>query len=470
MSSASHKITSLTNLTVAGGEPLVWGRRTYVMGIINVTPDSFSGDGLGADIRAVVEQARRFQEEGADFLDLGAESTRPGHQPVSVDEELGRLLPALEAVAARVSLPISVDTYKPEVARRALESGAIIINDIWGLKADPELARVAARAGAPIILMHNQDHRTYQNLLPDICASLRHSVDLARRAGVPDENIILDPGIGFGKTPDHNLEVLQRLDELKALGYPLLVGTSRKSTIGLVLDLPVDQRQEGTAATVALAIARGADLVRVHDVKEMVRVCRMSDAIVRGWRPASWNPNPESQPVTAYLGLGSNLGAREANLDRALELLAKAGSVQVTRGSAVYETAPWGYADQPPFLNCVLEVHTTRSPEDLLGLVKDIEEQIGRESTFRWGPRLIDIDILLYGDQVIHLDSPDLQVPHPRLHQRAFVLTPLAEVAKDLTHPVLKLSIGSLEHKVEGKAGIARWGPPRQLPQTEGLD
>jgi dihydropteroate synthase len=285
----SHKITSLTNLTVAGGQPLVWGRRTYVMGIINITPDSFSGDGLGTDIPAVVEQARRFQEEGADFLDLGAESTRPGHQPVSVEEELGRLLPALEAVAAQTTLPISVDTYKPAVARRALESGAVIINDIWGLKADPELAQVAAHASAPIILMHNQDHRTYQNLLPDICVSLQRSADLARQSGVPQGNIILDPGIGFGKTPDHNLEVLRRLDELKALGYPLLVGASRKSTIGLVLDLPVDQRLEGTAATVALSIARGADLVRVHDVKEMVRVCRMSDAIVRGWRPAGWN-------------------------------------------------------------------------------------------------------------------------------------------------------------------------------------
>jgi dihydropteroate synthase len=281
-------LTHLTNLTVANGEKLVWGRCTYVMGIINVTPDSFSGDGLGSDIPRIVEQALRFEAEGADILDVGAESTRPGAAPVSLEEEMSRLIPALEAIAARVRLPISVDTYKAPVARRALQAGAVLINDVWGLKADPALAVVAAETGAPLILMHNQATRQYRDLLPDIFASLGHSVDLACRAGVPQENIVLDPGIGFGKTPDHNLEILRRLAEFRSLGYPLLVGTSRKSTIGLVLDLPVDQRVEGTAATVALAIAGGADMVRVHDVKQMVRVCRMSDAILRGWRPPGW--------------------------------------------------------------------------------------------------------------------------------------------------------------------------------------
>jgi dihydropteroate synthase len=285
----TQAINSLSSLTVAKDEPLAWGKRTYVMGIINVTPDSFSGDGLGTDIPAIVDQALRFEEEGADFLDVGAESTRPGFQPISAEEELRRLIPALEAIAARVHLPISVDTYKAQVARRATDAGAVIINDIWGLKADPGLAQVAADAGTPLIIMHNQGTRQYRDLLPDIFASLRHSVGLALEAGVPQQNIILDPGIGFGKTPDYNLEILQRLDEFKALGYPLLVGASRKSTIGLVLGLPVDQRVEGTAATVALSIAGGADIVRVHDVKEMVRVCRMSDAIVRGWRPEGWN-------------------------------------------------------------------------------------------------------------------------------------------------------------------------------------
>ena len=267
---------------------MAWGRRTYVMGVINVTPDSFSGDGLGSDIPAVVDLAVRMEAEGADFLDVGAESTRPGSVPISAEEELDRLLPALQAVASSVQVPISVDTYKAQVARRAVEFGAAIINDVWGLKADPRLAKVVAETGAALIIMHNQKTRRYRDLLGDISDSLRRSVVLAREAGVPNEQIILDPGIGFGKTAEHNLELLGRLRELKAIGYPLLVGTSRKSTIGLVLDLTPDQRVEGTAATVALAIEKGADIVRAHDVKEMVRVCRMSDAIVRGWRPEGW--------------------------------------------------------------------------------------------------------------------------------------------------------------------------------------
>ena len=280
--------SSLANQTVARGEKLVWGQRTYLMGVINVTPDSFSGDGLGSDIPAIVNLAVQMEAEGADFLDVGAESTRPGSTPISAEEELARLLPALEAVWSHVQIPISVDTYKAQVARRAVEAGAVIINDVWGLKADPQIANVAAEMGTSLIIMHNQDNRNYQHLLQDISDSLSDSVALARQAGVPEVNIILDPGIGFSKTPEHNLEVLGRLNELKALGYPLLVGTSRKSTIGLVLDLPVDQRREGTAATVALAIQSGADIIRAHDVKEMVRVCRMSDAIVRGWRPEGW--------------------------------------------------------------------------------------------------------------------------------------------------------------------------------------
>ena len=279
---------STAPLAVSGNEPLIWGRRTYVMGIINVTPDSFSSDGLGSDVSAIVERALRFEEEGADIIDVGAESTRPGSSPVGVEDELARLIPALEAIAGRVRLPISVDTYKSRVARRALESGATIVNDVWGLKADPAIGEVAAEYGAPLVIMHNQKTREYRDLLPDIKASLARSIAIARQAGVSDEQIIIDPGIGFGKTPEHNLEVLRRLGEFQALGHPILVGASRKSTIGLVLGLPADQRVEGTAAAVSLSIAGGADIVRVHDVKEMVRVCRMSDAITRGWRPPRW--------------------------------------------------------------------------------------------------------------------------------------------------------------------------------------
>ena len=258
------------------------------MGIINVTPDSFSGDGLVGNLDAIVRRAVGFQEAGADFIDVGAESTRPGNQPMGAAEELERLLPALNALAGRVEIPISVDTYKATVARRALEAGATMINDVWGLKADPDIARAAAETGAPLVLMHNQETTHYRDLLPNILRSLSQSKQTALDAGVPEDNIILDPGIGFGKTAEHNLVILRRLNEFKSLGSPLMVGTSRKSTIGRVLDLPPDQRLEGTAATVALAIAGGTDIVRVHDVAEMVRVCRMSDAVVRGWRPDGW--------------------------------------------------------------------------------------------------------------------------------------------------------------------------------------
>ena len=261
---------------------LEWGKRTYIMGIINVTPDSFSGDGLEYDADAALEQALRFQEDGADIIDVGGESTRPGSIPVDAPEERRRIIPVIRQLARQLHIPISVDTSKAEVAQEALAAGASMINDVWGLKHDPTLATLAAREGVPIVLMHNQRGTSYTDLVPDVLASLRASVDTALKAGVLRENIVLDPGIGFGKTPEHNLEMLRRLEELKALGQPLLVGTSRKSTIGLVLDLPVEERLEGTAATVALAIAGGTDIVRVHDVKAMTRVARMSDAIVRG--------------------------------------------------------------------------------------------------------------------------------------------------------------------------------------------
>jgi len=281
-SETSREVTSVTTI---GGTGFRWGERTYIMGVINVTPDSFSGDGVAGRPQDALEQALAFEAEGADLIDVGAESTRPGHTPISDEEELKRLLPVLEMLAPRVKLPLSVDTYKATVARRALEAGASMVNDVWGLKADPDLARVAAERGVPLVLMHNQHGTDYRDLMGDILASLRGSAGRALEAGVLRENIIVDPGIGFGKTPRQNLVVLRRLRELRSLGYPLLVGTSRKSVIGYVLDLPVEERLEGTAATVALSIAEGADMVRVHDVKAMVRVARMCDAIVRGWLP-----------------------------------------------------------------------------------------------------------------------------------------------------------------------------------------
>ena len=264
-----------------------WGSRTYVMGIVNVTPDSFAGDGIEGDVEAAVALALRFQQEGADILDVGAESTRPGHAPVSASEELARLMPVLEALIPQASVPVSVDTYKSQVARRALEAGVGMVNDVWGLKRDQEIARLAAEHGAFLVLMHNQEGTDYDDLMKDVGSSLRWSAQTAQAAGVPPERIILDPGFGFGKTAEQNLEMLRSLPELRALGYPLLMGTSRKSTIGLVLELPVEERLEGTAATVALSVAYGADVVRVHDVLAMGRVARMTDAVTRGWSRAS---------------------------------------------------------------------------------------------------------------------------------------------------------------------------------------
>jgi len=282
--------------------PLEWGVRTYIMGIINVTMDSFSGDGLMRHqdaVKAACLQAERFLEEGADILDVGGESTRPGAKPVDMQEEIRRVVPVIEKIHQQFpNIAISIDTYKPAVAREALCAGASWVNDIWGFHANPELAKVVAEYDVPVILMHNRLQAStaiheahlgsryvgtkYKELIGDICHDLMESVSLAHKMGIPDEHIILDPGIGFGKNVQQNLELINHLDSIKALGYPILVGPSRKSFIGYTLNLPPDKRIEGTAAAVALCIDRGADIVRVHDVGVMARVVRMTDAVVRG--------------------------------------------------------------------------------------------------------------------------------------------------------------------------------------------
>lgn len=279
-------------MTNIGGRTFVWGERTYIMGILNVTPDSFSNDGVGGDVDAAARQAVRFQQDGADIIDIGGESTRPPSiygksNPVSADEEISRVLPVIETLAKETDLPLSIDTYKAAVAKAAVEAGASMINDIWAFQRDPNMSAVASDAGAAVVLMHNQNGTEYDDVVPDVISTLRRRVDAAVDAGVDGNRIVIDPGMGFGKTAKHNLEILRRLDEIAALGRPLLVGMSRKSTIGYVLDLPVDQRMEGTAAAVALSIAGGADIVRVHDVKEMARVARMTDAVTRGWKDAN---------------------------------------------------------------------------------------------------------------------------------------------------------------------------------------
>ncbi len=271
--------------TRCGDTVFRWGEKTYIMGVVNMSPDSFSGDGLGDDVEAAVAQARRMVAEGADIIDVGGESTRPGTQPTGredIDEELRLVIPVIERLAAEFTVPVSIDSYKVDVARRALEAGASIINDIWGLKRDPALADLAAETGAPLILMANErDAPPKVGILAKVLFDLIEGIRIAEAAGVPPENIIIDPGIGFGKTLEQNLELVNRLAELKQLGKSILLGTSRKSMIGSVLDLPPDRRLEGNLAVTAIGIANGADMVRVHDVWQTVLVCRMSDAIIR---------------------------------------------------------------------------------------------------------------------------------------------------------------------------------------------
>ncbi|MCL4531050.1 MAG: dihydropteroate synthase [Chloroflexi bacterium] len=289
-----------------------WGARTYVMGVLNITPDSFSGDGLlapsplrsspnfgrGVGVRAALEQANKFIAAGATILDIGGESTRPGSQPIDVEEERRRVIPVIKTLAKEFpDALISIDTYKAVIVEEALNEGAKIVNDVWALRADPELRNIVAKHKCPVILMHNRSNPAsvevrsnlgnayigaeYVDVIEDVKRELMDSVNLAREAGIEDNRIILDPGIGFGKKVEHNLELINRLDEIRALGFPVLLGPSRKSFIGYTLDLPPDQRVEGTAAAVAVGIARGADIVRVHDVEYMARVAKMTDAIVR---------------------------------------------------------------------------------------------------------------------------------------------------------------------------------------------
>lgn len=276
-----------------GSRTFAWGARTYVMGILNVTPDSFSGDGLlaaGDPVAAAIAQARRMVDDGADLLDVGGASSRPGHAPLPVEEETGRVVPVIRAITAELpGVPISIDTTSPGVAAAAIDAGAHLLNDVWGVADDTGMVRLAADRGVPIVLMHNRSEARYRNLLPEVIADLWRALERAMDAGVPWEHLVVDPGFGFGKTPDHNLALLAGLGSLRVLGRPVLLGTSRKSTLGKVLDLPADQRVEATAATTVLGIAAGAaDIVRVHDVRENLRAARTADAAVRGWRPAGW--------------------------------------------------------------------------------------------------------------------------------------------------------------------------------------
>lgn len=258
------------------------GERTYIMGILNVTPDSFSDGGDFIDIHNAVNHAKEMIELGVDIIDVGGESSRPGHKNITEEEELKRVIPVIKRLSAETDAIISLDTIRSEVAEEAIKEGVHIINDIWGLQKDPNMAKVAAKYKIPVIIMHNQNGTDYNNIIEDIKEFFKRSVAIAKEAGISENMIILDPGIGFGKTPEQNIMVMSKLDEIKSLGYPVLLGTSRKSMLGKILDLPPKERVEGTLATTILGIVQGVDIVRVHDVQENLRAAKVADAIIRG--------------------------------------------------------------------------------------------------------------------------------------------------------------------------------------------
>lgn len=264
----------------AGSHTLHLDQKTHIMGILNVTPDSFSDGGRYDQVQRAIKRVGQMLEQGADIIDIGGESTRPGAPRVGLDEELERVLPIIQAITSRFNIPISIDTYKAEVAKQALQAGAHIINDVWGAKADPRMAEVAAQTDAPIILMHNRENKIYGSLIKDMLQDLQESLAIVHKAGVKDENIILDPGIGFAKTYDHNLEVMRSLEHIVQLGYPVLLGASRKLMIGKTLNLPVEERVEGTIATACLGIMKGCQIVRVHDIEKVSRAVKMMDAML----------------------------------------------------------------------------------------------------------------------------------------------------------------------------------------------
>jgi len=409
------------------------GNRTYIMGILNVTPDSFSDGGEYDTVQRAVERALRMEAEGADIIDVGGESTRPGHVPISSSEELSRILPVLEALREKLEVPISVDTYKADVAAAAVDAGAGMINDVWGLKKDPRMAAVVAEKGVALCAMHNQDGTEYRDLMGDLIAALEESVNMAREAGVDEDRIVVDPGIGFGKTVEQNIEVMRKIDLLGKTGRPWLLGTSRKSLIGKTLNLPMDQRMEATIATNVLGIRGGADFIRVHDVLAHRRAAAMTDRIVRPLL---------RKTHYAYIAMGSNLGKRLEHLRAALAHLEEIPSLQLLRVSNLYETSPVGYTEQESFLNAVVVCKTELNSHELLRKLLAIETKMGRKRELKWGPRNIDLDLLIYDDE--QRSDPSLELPHPRMHERLFVLKPLCDVAPLLVHPSLNRRIFEL--------------------------
>ena len=401
-----------------------------LMGILNVTPDSFSDGGRHSDLAAAVARAKTMVADGAAIVDVGGESTRPGHVPVPEDEELRRVVPALEALA-ELDAPISIDTSKAAVARKAAQLGACVINDVWGLQRDPGMADAVAETGSAVVIMHNRDEADPAiDILDDVERFFERSLNLAAGAGVPFSRILLDPGVGFGKTRQQNHACIWNLDRFRRLGAPILVGLSRKSFIGGIIDAEVDRRLPGTLAADTIALMRGASVLRVHDVVENRAALAVFLALKTAAAPPLAAESKDDGKARVVFALGGNVGDKAKSLRRALRAIAREPGIELTAVSRFYRTPPWGKTDQDWFLNACALGRTNLKPEALLERVKRLEVELGREPTERWGPRVIDIDLIAYGD--IALKTERLTLPHPELFNRAFVLVPLAEIAPDL--------------------------------------
>jgi dihydropteroate synthase len=401
-----------------------------LMGILNVTPDSFSDGRRHANPAAAVARAQAMIAEGAAIIDIGGESTRPGHVPVPEDEELRRVAPALGALA-ELDAPISIDTSKSAVAREAARLGACVINDVWGLQRDPGMADAVAETGSAVVVMHNREKADRAiDILDDVERFFERSLNLAAGAGVPFGRILLDPGVGFGKTRQQNHSCIWNLDRFRRFGAPILVGLSRKSFIGGIIDAEVDRRLPGTLAADTIALMRGAAVLRVHDVAENRAALAVFMALKGAAAPLSAEEPGDDGRARVVLALGGNVSDKVASLRRALRAIAGEPGIELTAVSRFYRTPPWGKTDQDWFVNACVLGRTSLKPEAVLERMKALEVELGRASAERWGPRVIDIDLIAYGD--IALKTERLTLPHPELFNRAFVLVPLAEIAPDL--------------------------------------
>ena len=419
-----------------------------LMGVLNVTPDSFSDGGRHFDAKTAVARAHAMVAEGAAIIDVGGESTRPGHASVSAEEELRRVAPVLEALAEDFDVAVSIDTSKAAVAREAARLGACVINDIWGLQRDPGMADAVADTGSAVVVMHNRERADGTiDILDDVERFFERSLNLAAGAGVPFGRILLDPGIGFGKTPEQNHSCIWSLDRFRCFGAPILVGLSRKSFIGRIIGAEVDNRLPGTLAADTIALMRGASVLRVHDVAENRAALDIFKALsAAAARPAA--KLEDDGRARIVLALGGNVGDKAASLRRALRAIAGEPGIELTRVSRLYRTPPWGKTDQDWFLNACALGLTCLTPDALLERMKALEVDLGRVSTERWGPRVIDVDLVAYDE--ISLKSEKLTLPHPELFNRAFVLVPLAEIAPNLVIAGVRVSDAAARLGAEG--------------------